>query len=273
MYYSPLRYPGGKTQFYFTVANILETNNLTGCVYVEPFAGGAGVALKLLLEGKVNRVILNDNDNNIYSFWYSILNYTNRFIKKIQDTDITVEEWRKQKKIIATSNSVFKKGFATFFLNRTNRSGILSSNPIGGLEQKGNFKIDCRFNKNRLIDRIKRIANKKDKIEISNLDAKEFIKEFKIFETSFWFIDPPYYHKGKQLYLNYFTHSDHVALNKIIFSHLRNSYWILTYDICDQIQKIYMDANKSIITLRYSAAVKRKAGEYMFYRNLVIDNV
>ena len=69
-----------------------------------------------------------------------------------------MKEWEKQKRIYENTRSEFLLGFATFFLNRTNYSGVITGGPIGGFEQKGQWKIDARFNKKSLIDRIERIS-------------------------------------------------------------------------------------------------------------------
>ena len=215
--WSPLRYPGGKGQMYKFVLDIIYKNNLLGCNYIEPFAGGAGIAIRLLLEGKVDSIYLNDYDRSIYSFWYSIVNETERFIKKIESTEVNIESYYIQKEIQKRKDEVdlFELGFSTFFLNRTNRSGIISSGPIGGYDQKGKFKIDCRFNRNSLVKLIKTISYKREHIFLYNMDAKDFIYEITK-ENSFFFIDPPYYNKGKDLYVNFFNHEDHELLAEVI---------------------------------------------------------
>jgi len=278
LHYSPLRYPGGKTQFYNRVRDILNANCLNGCLFIEPFAGGAGVAVKLLINKQVSKIILNDSDIRIYSFWHSILNNTEKFIHKIHEIQISVEEWRRQKALLEHSSDIFERGFAAFYLNRTNRSGILSSNPIGGIKQDGKFKINCRFNKADLIRRISKIAEHKEDILIFNLDASELItKMYKEPELcdgkdTFWFIDPPYYKKGKQLYLNHFSHSDHEALRDTINEKLDSAKWILTYDVCDEISRLYKKNNSTIFSIRYSVETKRNAKEYMFYNNLIVND-
>ncbi|MFS1564335.1 MAG: DNA adenine methylase, partial [Candidatus Arsenophonus phytopathogenicus] len=155
-----------------------EKNNLHDLHYAEPFAGGAGLALNLLTKGYAKKIYLNDINPAIYAFWYSIINHTHDFCKKIEKTDVTIDEWHHQRKIMvhAKSSNIFELGYSTFFLNRTNRSGILLGGILGGKEQKGNWKLDARFNKYNLIERIERISKYKNNIIISNLDAREFIQ-------------------------------------------------------------------------------------------------
>ena len=190
-FYSPLRYPGGKNKLAKFVALICERNNINGH-YVEPYAGGASVALFLLIHGYVKEITINDFDRAIYAFWYSVLNDTERFCRKIKKTEITVENWKKFKKIHFNKETakLFDLGFATFFLNRTNHSGIIDGGIIGGLNQKGDYKINCRFNKRDLIERIKLIATYKRKINLYNFDALEIIEKFKrkkVIKTLFLF--------------------------------------------------------------------------------------
>jgi DNA adenine methylase len=268
---SPLRYPGGKGQMYDYIVDVIDNNDLTGCKYVEPFAGGAGVALKLLLDGYVERISINDYDRSIYAFWYSILNSTDEFIRQINETEICISEWHIQKNVQINKEkaSLFDLGFSTFFLNRTNRSGILKAGPIGGLDQEGTYKIDCRFNRDRLIELILQIAEQRNNIELSNIDANEFIKNANK-EGSFWFIDPPYYKKGKELYTNFFSHDDHRILSETIDVDLERVPFVITYDICDNIYQLYRHLNCEIVLLNYSVQLKKKSGEYMFYKNLTV---
>lgn len=273
--FSPLRYPGGKSQFFDKVDRIILKNNLFGCTYLEPFAGGAGVALRLLIEEKVNQIYINDNDYCIYAFWYSILKKTSQFLELIKKTEININEWNKQKNIYINfkSYSILEVGFSTFFLNRTNRSGILKAGPIGGKNQNGTYKIDCRFNKDELISKIKKIAIYKNRIHISHLDANSFIKKFKNLDNTFWFIDPPYYNKGAELYKNYFNGKDHRKLERTIYLNLRENSWILTYDVCNEIFNLYSSYNNGKIDLTYSVENKRVEQEYIFYNNLFLGDI
>ena len=175
---SPLRYPGGKYKLYKYVAELVKANNCT--TYIEPFCGGAAIALELLFEGVVKDVVINDYDYTIFCFWNSILHETKEFVQLILDTQITMGEWYKQKAIReeVDTHSTLEIGFSTFFLNRTNRSGIIDkAGPIGGYSQQGNYPIDCRFNKQHLISQIQKIAEFKDHILILNMEAINFIQE------------------------------------------------------------------------------------------------
>jgi len=144
---SPLRYPGGKTGLSTFLSKLILENNICDYTYVEPYAGGAGAALKLLFENRVSSIIINDFDRAIYSFWKSAVFQSEKFIDKIESTEVTIEEWNNQKEIYLNKRSnQFDLGFATFYLNRTNRSGIIEGGPIGGIKQKGKWLINARWN-------------------------------------------------------------------------------------------------------------------------------
>lgn len=239
---SPLRYPGGKHKLLKYTTELITANNLEGCTYVEPFAGGAGLALALLNDNIVNRLILNDLDRSIYAFWYCVLNDTDALCQRISATNVTMDVWHEQKIIQSNKENanLLDLGFSTFFLNRVNRSGILTGGVIGGYEQKGNYLMDCRFNRNRLIEKIQKIASYKDKISFYNLDAIEFIHNVigKLDEKSFIFLDPPYYQNGPKLYYNHYSHEDHLKLSKEITQNIQHEY-IVTYDNIDAIKDMY----------------------------------
>lgn len=265
--YSPLRYPGGKSKLAPFVSLVIKKSNLPNPVYIEPFAGGAGTALELLFDGTVSEIVINDYDKAIYSMWRAILTNTRKFIKMIEDTPINDAEWRKQKDIYNTQNKKYslELGFAAFYLNRTNRSGILSAGPIGGHDQTGNYLIDARFNKNDLITRIKKIAKYRHKIHIYNYDVRTFINVYaqKYIANAFIYFDPPYYHKGKQLYKNFFEHKDHEQIRDLIVN--LNCPWIVTYDDVEEIRTIYNAYVGYNFDLIYGLANTGLNSEIMFF--------
>lgn len=258
---SPLRYPGGKAKLYNKIVNILQENNLIGKTYIEPFAGGAGLAMLLLKNNMVDSIILNDFDRSIYAFWYSILNHTEIFCEMIKNIEINIEKREEQKIIQSNKNNVslLKLGFSTFYLNRVNHSGIIKGGPIGGIKQLGNYKINCRFNKVKLIEQIKEIASYKNKINIYNLDCLEFIDSVLPLypKDSFVFFDPPYYKKGPDLYVNFYKHKDHELLSRAIKTKVKQN-WIITYDNVNKIREIYKGVNQIEFNLTYSLKNKGK---------------
>ena len=267
-YISPLRYPGGKAWLINQIQNILVFNGMVGIDYAEPFAGGAGLALNLLSNGYVSHLYLNDLDSAIFAFWSSVLEDTCELCKLIRDTPVTIEEWHRQKQVLSEPGdySLVQLGFATFFLNRTNRSGILNGGVIGGLRQNGVYKIDCRFNKTDLIQRIESIASRRNDISLTRLDASEFI--FIVINKNpkkcFTFVDPPYYKKGNQLYFNIFSRRDHLELSKVI-SHKLKEPWVLTYDDVPEINAMYSSFQGVRYQINYTASVKQPGREIMYH--------
>ena len=220
MFYSPLRYPGGKGKLAPFIAMLIEANGHKGGTYIEPFAGGAAVALELLEKEIVTEIVINDLDKGIYSFWRAILTETERFINEVRRVPLTMDEWYYQRSICMSkcSKYSFELGFATFYMNRTNRSGIIKGGVIGGKSQQGVWKLDARFNKTALIDRIEKIAKQKKRIHLYNKNIDSFIINYikKYDDNSFIYFDPPYFGKGKQLYMNFFMHKDHIMIEKLI---------------------------------------------------------
>jgi len=263
---SPLRYPGGKKLLTKFLADVIKHNSIRDTVYVEPFAGGAGAALNLLLMEYVDEIIINDADYNIFCFWEAVLNNTDNFIQKIKKIKIDINNWNKQKLILnePKENDPFEVGFATFFLNRCNRSGILNAGPIGGIEQMGAWAIDARFNKKELISRIEKVSFYCDRIKIYNLDAIEFLKLLKDKQNIFIYIDPPYYVEGKKLYLNYYEHDDHANLASFILNEL-SAPWVLSYDNVHDIFNLSNSRTNFSYDLRYSANRSKVGKEIMFF--------
>jgi DNA adenine methylase len=250
-HYSPLRYPGGKASLSNFLSNVIQTNKIKKCTYVEPYAGGAGAALTMLVSKQVDRIVINDFDKAIYSIWRSILDHKNDFIDKIKSTEVTIDEWHRQREIYRNKKSrQLDLGFAAFFLNRTNRSGIIEGGPIGGSSQSGKWLVDARYNKTGLIDRIKTIAAHRSRIEVTNRDGIELLTDIYKEKNQFVYLDPPYYIKGSCLYLNHYEENSHEKLAQFLNEH-NNFYWILTYDNVSQIKKLYSDRRHYKFNLNY----------------------
>ncbi|MBI9056052.1 MAG: DNA adenine methylase [Bacteroidales bacterium] len=270
-YYSPLRYPGGKAGLSKYLSVLLEVNSIHQCRYVEPFAGGAGAALNLLINEDVDSIVINDLDKHIYYFWYSIINNSEDFIERVEAVNLSVEEWVKQKQIFTDPNaSIFEKGFATFFLNRTNRSGILNGGPIGGMEQRSEWKIDARFNREGLTERIHKIGLYKNRIHLENKNAFELLSNIDLKNNYFIYLDPPYVNKAKDLYLNHFTKDDHILLASFLNSskHLK---WVLSYDNDEFIKKLYKNRVCKEFNINYSADKVRKGKEIIIFSDNILQ--
>jgi DNA adenine methylase len=254
---SPLRYPGGKRKLAPFIFEILDKNNLIGGQYAEPYAGGAGVAIELLLNDHVTRIHLNDSSLAVYSFWHSILHETEEFCSRILRASLNVKEWKRQREIIRNPDDTDKLdlGFAMFYLNRCNRSGILSGGLIGGLKQTGEWKMNARFSRVELIQRIEAIAHKKRFIRIRNWDAERFVLEYlpRLPSKTLVYFDPPYFNKAESLYHDHYSEQDHKDIGKIIQTKVKKP-WIVSYDNNPAILKIYDKRKKFTYDIQYNLA-------------------
>lgn len=271
---TPLRYPGGKQRLTPFILELLATNGLQGGHYVEPYAGGAGVAMELLVSGHVQRVHLNDSSLPIYAFWRSAVEHTDEFCSRISRADLDVDEWRRQREILRnpTQHDEIDLGFATFYLNRTNRSGVLTGGVIGGLSQNGRWKIDARFSRNELIRRIEVIGSLRDAIHLRNLDAEEFITQYipMLPENTLVYCDPPYFEKASRLYLNHYAPGDHERIAGIIQAQQQRK-WVVSYDAVDQILGYYSARRKFLYSLQYNAGRAYKGNEvFVFSDDMVV---
>jgi DNA adenine methylase len=268
-YFSPLRYPGGKAWLVDFLANVIELNQLDACQYYEAYAGGGGAALGLLMRGSVGEIHLNDADPRIFAFWKAVLEETERFINRLLTVPLTLEEWENQHSICSDPSQYdqFDIGFAAFFLNRCNRSGVITgAGPIGGYEQTGKWKLDARFNRYSLVERIALLSKYQDRIHLSCKDAIEFLK------TSLpvgrgraqvlAYLDPPYVNNGQRLYLNAYSRSDHARLERYL-SRQKTLHWIVSYDDSELVRYLYRLYSIKTLSINYSLQKKRSAKELL----------
>ncbi len=267
-FYSPLRYPGGKAKLVKYFKNLILDNNLKGGTYVEIYGGGASIALSLLIEGYVSKVIINDKDRSIYALWHSILNHPRKLCNLIKKTPLTIETWKAQKEIQKNKDNydLLTLGFSTLFINRTNRSGIMKAGVIGGVKQEGEWKMDARYHPEDLISKIKLISKYKNKIKLYNLDAIELINKIKnkLPKKSLIYLDPPYYYKGKELYMNYYNYADHQEIAEVI-KKITNVRWVITYDDVGPINDLYKGFDNYSYLLNYSVANSGKGKETIIF--------
>ena len=272
-YHSPLRYPGGKGKLapYFQL--LMKYNLLSGGHYVEPYAGGSSVALSLLFDEFASEIHINDYDYRVFCFWFCCLNLNEQLVDLIRETPVTMDVWYKQREIRRSPDKykMIEIGFSTFFLNRTNRSGILKAGVIGGNDQSGEWKIDARFNKENLIRRIERIGRFADSINLYNLDAVELTNKLKrkLPAKTLFYFDPPYYNKGKDLYINFYEHKDHVDIAKAV-SKINKQHWVVSYDNESNIRCLYEDYLQHTYDLNYHAGKASVGSEVIMFSNGLI---
>ncbi|MBL0252274.1 MAG: DNA adenine methylase [Gammaproteobacteria bacterium] len=266
--YSPLRYPGGKARFAPFISRLMEINNLANGHYLEPYAGGAGVALELLFHGIAEKIHINDLDPAIYDFWKAITTVPDEILRLLHDTPVNIEQWHYWRSILRREIQVdlAERGFATLFMNRTNRSGVLKGGVIGGLKQDGAYRMDARMNKSSLALRIEMVALHASCISIYQEDALSLLSRCQAFlpRKSLIYLDPPYYVKGQGLYRNFYEHEDHVKIANLLQEKNFPSPWVVSYDNVSEIQAMYKTSRSLTYGLNYTAQVRYIGSEVMF---------
>lgn len=264
-YLSPLRYPGGKAKLATFVGQLIAAQRPRPSRYVEPFAGGGGVGLRLLFEERVDEIVLNDLNPGIAAFWRALFDDPAGMIELIQERPVTVDEWRRQRATYeAQDASDLELGFATLFLNRTNRSGILKARPIGGFDQTGNWKIDARYNRDALADRVRLLSRYATRVTITELDGVLLVESTLADRHTFVYADPPYLVQGDRLYLDQMTSADHQRLANILRA--APSRWLLTYDADERItSELYVGNRCAEFSMAHSAGPQRTGLEYAVF--------
>lgn len=273
---TPLRYPGGKGRLGPWLAQLMRFNRISGGKYVEPYAGGAGAAFYLLTRGYVDHIIINDLDPVVYAFWWAVLNDTDAFLTLLKETPVSMESWERMRNIHAHHDqfSLTEVGFATFFLNRTNRSGILKAGVIGGKAQNGPYLMAARFNKLDLAHRIRSISSYQRHVSLFKEDALDLISGLRadLSPRSLIYLDPPYYQKGSQLYRNHYKPEDHAKIAGAVVQ--IGTPWLVTYDNCPEILDLYIGCKSTEFSLCYSTGMARtNTTEAMFYGNLELHSL
>lgn len=283
---NPLRYPGAKRSLSNYIDELLQANNLQNCRFYEPYAGSAAVGLELLQRNIIGTLVLCEKDILISALWACVFNQTDELCDLIQATPITIETWHELAPYRRVEHEneypLIELAFAGLFFNRTNFSGIINANPIGGINQTSKYKIDCRFNKGKIIEIIQRLGQYRNRVEVHHADALEFMKgqqHYFLRETCFAYFDPPYYEKGSKIYRFYYHNQDHINLCKYV-SNVQHLDWLISYDDAPFICSLYGDTRAQYrpFFLDYCCANKvRTQGKELLISNLplppfTIDN-
>ena len=256
---SPLRYPGGKRKLAPMLAHLLLLAGRKPKLFIEPFAGGAAVSIALLEQGLIEAIALADRDPLIAGFWSVVFSpQASKLADRIYDTAISVKEWDRQRKSDPTDP--VEIAFKCLYLNRTSFSGSLMdrTGPIGGARQKGAYKIDCRFNRSVLAERV---------LELSRLSSHVAFVRCQGYRATFaqmrrradgssalWYLDPPFFNKAKRLYRYSFEPQEHEDLADQLDT--LPGEWVLSYDDVPQARQMYQaHPGFAVVNLQYTARV------------------
>lgn len=264
---SPLRYPGGKARLANFVKLLFASNGLMDGHYVEPYTGGGSVALALLFGDYVRQIHINDVDRSIHAFWHSVFYRTDDLCSMIESATLTTAEWQEQRRIYRSDEpDPLIRGFATFYLNRTNRSGIIGNGGvIGGLKQTGKWKMDARFPVPELVRRVRRVGAYRSRVSLTNLDALDLLRQVvpTLPPRSMVYLDPPYYMKGQGLYANAYKPEDHAAVAAEVMR--LKVPWVVSYDDQEPLRSLYAGVRMKRYGLGYSASEHKNGAEVMFF--------
>jgi DNA adenine methylase len=268
---SPLRYPGGKARLASFIELVIAAQPRRPKRYVEPFAGGAGIALRLLYDDVVDEVVINDLDAGVAAFWRAVVHHNVDLATRVARCRPSMKQWHQHRQTYVDGHGDdVELGFATFFLNRTNRSGIVRGRPIGGLEQTGKWGLTARFNAGALAERIRNLAKYGDRITVCEQDGIEVIERERGERGSFLYVDPPYIEKARGLYLDTFEWADHQALAQSL---RRGGRWLVTYERDRRVLDLYPDLACASFGIAHTAADPHVGREYaVFSRALTIPS-
>lgn len=261
---SPLRYPGGKLWLASYIERTLELNRIKPVLFVEPFAGGASIALTLLYKNKVNRIALIDRDPLVAAFWHTVFYDTDWLVEQIATLEVTLDQWQSLR--VKRPEGRRDKALKCLFLNRTNYSGIITraAGPIGGQRQESSYKIDCRFPRSTLISRVRVLGGFRDRVEfVWNCSWRKAIARISHLQCRgaltagaheiFYYLDPPFFNKADRLYTHHFTAKDHWMLRASVTR--IGSPWILSYDAAPTLGLLYgQGQTHNRIQIQYTAA-------------------
>lgn len=264
MLHSPLRYPGGKSDFFGVARSILQNARISGVHVVEPYAGSAAVSLGLLDWGIAKSVTLLERDPLLYAFWHCVFNDSSELIARFQELPITIDTWEQTRPLLSLdkpdANRLVDLALAALFLNRANFSGILNAGPIGGRNQRSKYKIDCRTNKDAIIARLLALSMLSPNVEVEFGDAVEWINRNKR-GNFFVYLDPPYFVKGALLYRYFYNLKDHRDLARALASSKFN--WLLSYDDDPVIEYLYENFHVCRIGFQYSVHSPKSHSELL----------
>lgn len=243
----PFRYPGSKFRAYKYIQPYIEQIEFSE--YREAFFGGGGI----FFANKFNpdtKIWINDLDKDLINAYQTIQNPDGLkyMLENIDNYNPSKENFNILRDKLSTSN--FESATKYFLINRTAYSGIMNL-PNWGFHPTKSVQPDKW--PARLIDANNKLIN----CRITSLDFEDVINEDSNHKVLL-FLDPPYYAADqKRAYVKFFTIEDHIRLCNCLKNTKHK--FILTYDDCSEIRKMYSWANINSESWRYQTANSLKS--------------
>jgi DNA adenine methylase len=284
---SLIRYPGGKSKLCQQIIDKLSSYITPNTIYYEPFFGGGGIGLKLLKNPPlksplgmryifyptISSIWINDKDIGISCLWTSVIKYAEKLKRKIIDFKPSVFDFYAFKRELLRldrkpilEDDIVDIGFKKLAIHQISYSGLgtKSGGPLGGINQQSKYLIDCRWSPKYLCKKIDNFHTLFSNINIeqqycTNEDFGVLLNNANT--NCLVYLDPPYYVKGNELYQCGFNENDHVRLSNML--RIANYKWLLSYDDCPEIRKLYWWANTESLSVNYTINTSNNKNELL----------
>jgi len=201
----------------------------------EPFAGTASVTFYLLRNKMVDYYHINDVDQGVTSLWQTVKDNPEALIDAVMSYSPNVSDFYDFKS--DPGARLFDMAFRKLVLHQVSFSGLgaMAGGPLGGRAQAGKYNVDCRWSPLKLakgIEACSTLLNSSDGVVTSG--GWEGVVDSAVKAKGFLYLDPPYYVKGRELYVS--GELDHGALATALMS---AEDFVLSYDDAPEVRELY----------------------------------
>lgn len=226
--------------------------------YYEPFFGSGSIGFKVLEELDTDRrVSISDIDPGIVSLWKAVHESPDELCSRIKSFTPNVDDFYSFQETDGTDKSLtVENGFKKLALHQMSYSGLgaKAGGPIGGREQRGAYKIDCRYNVPTLTKNIGKLHTLMSRFKDLTIECKPVFSSLESIQraNSIVYLDPPYYVQGGALYANNMNVFEHQELAKRL--NAAEYEWVLSYDDVEPIRQLYSWAKVTNLEAIYTLA-------------------
>jgi DNA adenine methylase len=250
---SLMRYPGGKQKMIEPILSGLRSifRELSPEAELrEPFLGGGSVAIAFLKDQPGRRAWLNDADISLATLWHEVIHRadTLKMLVDVFNHGLSAKHFYSYRKAlcsIRTPVDVALRGSCAIAVMKLavhqlsySGLGVRAGGPMGGRHQRDPDAIGCRYNADRLcatIDEFQSVLSA-TRLRQGSCTCQDFEDIFVPGDACFY-LDPPYWKAGPDLYQNSFRREDHERLAGLLKRETRP--WLLSYDKNPVIQDLY----------------------------------